>query len=86
MKTEITKIKIQLKDRSIELTLREAEQIYDELTKLAEISEGLKPSIPLSPIPLYPTPIIIERERIPYWPQPWTITCETLCMSVGQVS
>jgi hypothetical protein len=100
MKTEITKIKLQLKGREIELTIKEAGELYDELTKLAEISHGMKPSIPLAPWPVYPAPIVIER-NVPYWPRPWEIWCggttggmsdtgnhpgATLCIAVGQVS
>ncbi len=97
MKTEITKIKLQLKGREIELTVKEAGELYDELTKLAEICHGMKPSTPLAPWPVYLSPIFIERNG-PYWPRPWEIWCGgtvggigehqtgTLCMAVGQVS
>lgn len=110
MKTEITKIKLQLKGRDIELTAAEAREVQSELNKLFEIEktelqkfkeqwEKDNPKTSPFPWPSYPAPIIIERERVPYWPRPWEIwcgdvpmhssghtNCGTLCIAVGQVS
>lgn len=103
MKTEITKIKLKLKDREIELTATEAREVQHELNRLFDIEktelqkfkEQWEKENPKQPyIPLWPTPIIIERERVPYWPRPWEIWCggiadsgnhpgSTLCISVG---
>jgi hypothetical protein len=110
MKTEITKIKLQLKGRDIELTATEAREVQQELNRLFEIEktelqkfkEQWEKENPKQPyVPSWPTPIIIERERVPYWPRPWEIWCggttggitdtgnhpgATLCIAVGQVS
>jgi hypothetical protein len=111
MKTEITKIKLQLKGRDIELTAQEAREVQAELNKLFEIEkteiqklqeqwEKLNPKKEYVPYPVYPAPIIIER-NVPYWPRPLEIWCggttggiidtgnypgSTLCIAVGQVS
>ena len=80
MKTEITKIKLQLKDRAVELTAAEAREIQKELNKLfemesdvlKEIRDKLAKTAPMViPYP-YPAPIIIER-NVPVWPRPWTV-------------
>ena len=94
MKTEITKIKLQLKDRSIELTAQEARDLQAELNKLFEIA--VAPKVVTKEIHHHHThtntPIYVEREW-PSWPRKWEITCggtsapgNMLCMSVGQVS
>jgi hypothetical protein len=108
MKTEITKIKLKLKDREIELTAQEARDVQKELNKLFEMEKTelqklqeewakLKPQKEYVPYPVYPAPIIIERNT-PYWPRPWEISfggttggitdsnSGTLCMAVGQVA
>ena len=107
MKTEITKIKLQLKDREIELTATEARDVQKELNRLFEVEktelqkfkeewEKTNPKTPAFPYPVYLTPIIIERERFPFYPYRWEITCDTptqtigvctsatLCMAVGK--
>lgn len=89
MKTEITKIKLQLKDRAIELTATEAREVQKELNKLFEMEktelQKLKEqfekdapkTIPMPyPVPVYPAPIVIER-NVPYWPRPWEVWCGT---------
>lgn len=110
MKTEITKIKLQLKDRDIELTAMEAREVQKELNRLFEIEktelekfkeQWEKDNLKTAPFPwpVYPAPIIIERERVPCWPRPWEIwygdvplhttghtNNGTLCIAVGQVS
>lgn len=100
MKTEITQITLKLNGRDIELSTAEAREVQKELNKLFEIEkselqkfkeefEKLHPQKEYVPYPVYPAPIIIERERIPYWHEPWRITCGTdassgtLCMSIG---
>ena len=110
MKAEITKIKLRLKDRSIELTAQEAREVQAELNKLFEIEKtqlqklqeewDKLPKKEYVPYPVYPAPIIIERNG-PYWPRPWEIWCggatgvitntgnhpgSTLCIAVGSVS
>ena len=104
MKIEITKIKLQLKGREIELTAQEARDVQKELNKLFEmektelekLKEQWEKTAPPQPWPVYPAPIIIER-NVPYWPRPWEIWCGTtcgnqsqtdagLCIAVGQVS
>ena len=70
MKAEITKIKLKLKDREIELTAAEAREIHGELSELFKVAEKQKEYVPM-PYPVYPTyPIIIERED-PYWRKPY---------------
>ena len=109
MKTEITKIKLQLKGRrDIELTAAEAREVQAELNKLFDIEKtqlqklqeewDKLPKKEYVPHPIYPAPIIIERERVPYWPRPWEIWCGgtvggigehptgTLCIAIGQAS
>jgi len=92
MKTEITKIKLQLKDRSIELTAQEARDLQAELNKLFElaITEKVVTKEIHHHHPGYP--IYVDR-YVPTWPNQWEITCggtsakaNMLCMSVGQVS
>lgn len=86
MKTEITRIKIKLsKDREIELNADEARKLHEELGLLFEKAERnvideLKKLLPAKeyvPYPVYPQPIVIERE--PHWWKPYwygpTITC-----------
>lgn len=103
MKTEITRIKLKLKDREIELTAQEARDVQKELNQLFEMEktelqklqeewEKTAPKKEYVPYPVYPAPIIIERNT-PYWPRPWEIWCGTtggnsgtLCMAVGQVA
>jgi len=86
MKTEITRIKLQLKGREIELTATEAREVQKELNRLFEIEktelekfkQDWKKDHPNnSPFPwhIHPAPIIIERDRIPNWPHPWQIWC-----------
>ena len=84
MKTEITQIKITLpKGREIELSAEEARKLHEELTLLFDkekrnVIDELKKLLPAKeyvPYPVYPAPIVIERERDwwrPYWT---TITC-----------
>ena len=89
MKIEIIKIKIQLKEREIELTSDEARSIREELNKLFDKDEP--PKIDIKEFaPAFPVyqPIFIERD--PCWPKRWEVTCGgsdwkngTLCMSVG---
>lgn len=108
MKTEITKITLQLKDRAIELSAQEARDVQKELNRLFDMEktelqklreewERLNPKKEYVPYPVYPAPIIIER-NVPWWPKPWDIWCGTaiagqtslesgtLCISVGTVS
>ena len=78
-KIEITKIRLQLKDREIELTSDEAHQVSKELNKLFELEktelqklkekwEKREPQKEYIPYPIpsypYPNPIYIQ----PYWP------------------
>ena len=83
MKAEITKIKLQLKGRDIELTAQEARDVQRELNHLFEMEkteldklreEWGKREPNHVPMP-YPVPIYIERT--PIWPQPWTIYCQS---------
>jgi hypothetical protein len=60
MKADITRIKIKLKGREIELTTQEAREVQKELNKLFEVG------IPYS---MYPTPVIIEQ-NVPHCPRP----------------
>ena len=89
MKTEITKIKLRLKDRSIELTAQEARDLQAELNKLFEIA--VAPKVVTKEIHHHHTtsPIYVDR-YVPSWPHKWGITCggtsakaDMLCMSVG---
>lgn len=81
MKTEITQIKVQLKDRSVMLSTKEARELYDELGKLFAIGTVTRE--------IYHHPIIIDRS-VPLWPR-WEVTCGSagnlvnglLCMNVG---
>jgi len=93
MKTEITKIKLQLKGRDIELTAAEAREVQAELNKLFEIEktelqkfkeqwEKDNPKTTPFPWPPYPAPIIIER-NVPYWPRPWEIWCGGTVGGIG---
>lgn len=99
MKTEITKIKLQLKDREIELTAQEAREIHAELGKLFDLeksttellqkrlSELEKRQDPM-PAPCYPppTPIIIEQ-----WPErfpphyPWWYGPGPMCRTTSAI-
>ena len=92
MKVEITKIKLQLKGRDIELTADEARSVREELNKLfahTEPAKTIKEYISV-PYPVYPVPIVIERG--PWWPNRWDVICGTgdnsgtVCMAVGQVA
>lgn len=92
MKTAITKIKLQLKDRAIELTAQEARDLQAELNKLFEIA--VAPKVVTKEIHHHHTtsPIYVDR-YVPSWPHRWEITCGgtsaergTLCMAVGQSS
>jgi hypothetical protein len=87
MKAEITKIKLQLKDREIELTAQEARDVQKELNRLFDMEkselqklqdEWNKNKPATGPMP-YPVPIYIERT--PSWPAPWTVWCGTTCGS-----
>lgn len=83
MKTEITRIKLKLKGRDIELTAQEAREVQAELNKLFElektqlqkIQDGLDKlaSKEYIPYPVYTTPIIIDRPTIPQWSPTWTV-------------
>lgn len=72
MKTEITKIKLILNGRDIELSADEARQIYKELGELFKMAEPVKEFVPY---PAYHPPIIIERERTQWPHNPWEIWC-----------
>ena len=72
MKTEITKIKLILKGREIELSADEAREIYKELGELFKMAEPAKEFVPY---PVYPPPIIIERERTKWPCNPWEFWC-----------
>jgi hypothetical protein len=77
MKVEITKIKLQLKGRDIELTADEARSVREELNKLfadAEPAKIIKEYISV-PYPRYSLPIVIDRG--PWWPNRWEVTCGT---------
>ena len=76
MKAEITKIKIQLKDRQIELSSDEAALLHKELTALFKAAENKKEIErvvervveKLVPFPYYPTPIVINpTPSLPFW-------------------
>jgi hypothetical protein len=94
MKTEITKIKLQLKGREIELTAAEAREVQKELNKLFEMEKTelqklqdewnkLNPKKEYVPYPVYPAPITIER-NVPYWPRPWEIWCGGTVGGIGE--
>ena len=80
MKTEITKIKLQLKDREIELSVSEAREIFKEFNRLfvmenVELQKSQQKEY--VPYPVYSAPIIIDRNA-PYWPRgSWEFWCET---------
>ena len=87
MKTEITKIKLQLNGREIELTASEAREVQKELNHLFEMEKTElqklqdewnkgNPKKEYVPYPVYPAPIIIEHNVL-YWPRPWEIWCGT---------
>jgi hypothetical protein len=85
MKAEITKIKIKLKDRQIELSSDEAALLHRELDvlfKMAENKREINKVVErvvekLVPYPVYPTPIVINPSApAPFWP-PWTPWCES---------
>ena len=87
MKTEITKIKLQLNGREIELTASEAREVQKELnhlfkmekTELQKLQDEWNKGNPKKeyvPYPVYPAPIIIEHNVL-YWPRPWEIWCGT---------
>lgn len=95
MKTEITKIKLKLKDRDIELSATEAREVQKELNRLFEIEKSElqkfkeqweKDNPKTTPFqwPSYPAPIIIERDHIPYWPRPWEIWCGGTVGGIGE--
>jgi hypothetical protein len=91
MKVEITKIKVALKDRTIELTAEEARRLNSELNKLFsaeetkagedkkmnEIDKRLQ-DVERRPISI-PMPIITQPiyidRYVPWWPNYWQITC-----------
>jgi hypothetical protein len=92
MKTEITKIKLQLKDKVIELSAQEARDIQAELNKLFEIATPVKVVTKEIHHHHIKSPIYVDR-FVPSWPHRWDIRCGTssstpdvLCMSVGQLS
>lgn len=69
MKTEITRIKLKLKDREVELTAQEARDVYEELAKLFAIAAVPLPcTMPpvVKEIHHHHPPIIIDR---PTWPK-----------------
>lgn len=85
MKTEITRIKLKLKGRDIELTAQEAREVQAELNKLFElektqlqkIQDGLDKLANNERVTYVPymAPIIIERPAYPQWPPKWTTIC-----------
>lgn len=100
METEITKIKIKLCDREIELTADEAREVAASLNKLFALE--VAPKVIEREIhhhhsyPIYHPPIYVDR-YVPNWPHKWEITCGpltgaptpnsgTLCMAIGQSS
>ena len=76
MKTEITKIKITLGKREIELDADEARKLHDELGKLFKHAEPIiireREIWPVN-VPVYPQPIVVPQN--PPWWQPTWIMC-----------
>ena len=77
---KISKIKLSIGGKDIELTLEQAKELRNELLALWPEPRQV------DTVPIYLPPVVIEKTERPYWESPWMTWCEagsdTLCMAV----